>query len=97
MNKTNIKQHLRRTFVALAAVGALLALPIADASRPWPTPPGAASGSCQLNSRSLQSAATPHSLAAFYSPNSVAPLLFPGNLGPNFRLYIRQRLEMTPQ
>ena len=38
MNKTNIKQHLRRAFVALAAVGALLALPLADAS------PGEASG-----------------------------------------------------
>jgi len=38
MNKTNIKKHLRRAFAALVAVGALLALPLADAS------PGAASG-----------------------------------------------------
>jgi len=45
MNKTNIKQHLRGAFVALAAVGALLALPLADASRPFPSPGGAASGS----------------------------------------------------
>src|SRR5215471_9513248 len=45
MNKTNIKQDLRRSFFALVIVGALLALPIADAGRPWPTPPGTASGS----------------------------------------------------
>src|SRR6266536_2414984 len=32
MNKPNIKQHLRRTFFALAIVGALLALPKAEAT-----------------------------------------------------------------
>src|SRR5436305_13990374 len=32
MNKTNLKQHLRGTFFALAIVGALLALPKAEAT-----------------------------------------------------------------
>jgi hypothetical protein len=34
MNKQNIKQHLRRTFSALAIAGALLSLPNAEAGRP---------------------------------------------------------------
>jgi hypothetical protein len=34
MNKPNIKQHLRRTFSVLAMIGALMALPSAQAARP---------------------------------------------------------------
>ena len=36
MNKTNVKQHLRRTFSALAIIGALFTLPQARAGQPAP-------------------------------------------------------------
>jgi hypothetical protein len=35
--------------------------------------------------------------AGFLFSQIPSPTIFPRNLGPNFRLYIRERLEMTSQ